>query len=423
MTVLVGDCREVMADMAANSVDTIITDPPYGLEFMGKEWDHGIPGRHFWELALRVAKPGAILMAFGGTRTWHRLACAIEDAGWEIRDTLMWLYGNGFPKSHDISKAIDKAAGVEREVVGIKHGTTAAPETGRHDMPGKATGVPQVDCDVPITAPATALAAKWDGWGTALKPAWEPIILAMKPLDGTFAHNAETWGVAGLNIDGGRIGVADGHGGGSMATSGFVSGYAHDGFVASDQGRWPANLLLSEDTAAMLDEMSGELHSNSGNLKQYNGQTGNCYNGGWAQRSDRGRTDTGGASRFFYVAKASRREREAGCEGMEVQRVGHSAYGEFAGTPEHGTNQTSTKTRNHHPTVKPIALMRYLVKLTATPTGGVVLDPFMGSGSTGCACALEGREFIGIEQEPEYAEIAERRIAYWETLHDPLPRR
>jgi site-specific DNA-methyltransferase (adenine-specific) len=323
--------------------------------------------------------------------------------------------------------------------------------------------VPQVGCDVPITAPATALAAKWDGWGTALKPAWEPIILAMKPPDGTYANNALKWGVAGINVDGGRIATVNAH----------------------PSGRWPANLLLSEDTAAMLDEQSGVSRSNPQPRKR--GSPAYC--GGWRTGPEGTpfHSDTGGASRFFYVAKASRREREAGLEGCEVvEREGQSAWagrwpanllldeeaaamldeqsgvrpagiavrhkgggntfgGNSVKPPMADMTYADTggasrffyvakasrrereagceKLLSNHPTVKPLALMRYLVKLTATPTGGVVLDPFAGSGSTGCACALEGREFIGIEQEPEYAEIAERRIAYWETLHDPLPRR
>lgn len=427
-----GDCRDVMAGMDENSVDTIITDPPYGLEFMGKGWDHGIPGVEFWQLAYGVAKPGALLLAFGGTRTWHRLACAIEDAGWEIRDTLMYLYGSGFPKSHNIGKAIDKAAGAEREVVGMARSGAAESHRSSYQMSQQDTNT--FGGEYLLTAPATPDAQLWDGWGTALKPAWEPIILAQKPIDGTYAANALKWGVAGLNVDGGRIGVDPGGrddarlgGNGAWHISRNPDGHTVSlppaTMSSHPSGRWPSNLLLDEHAAALLDEQSGVRRT--GNIEPYTrSTTAQTYNpGGRFSRGDivttKHKGDTGGASRFFYTAKASRSEREAGCEGMEVQRVGHSAYGEFAGTPEHGTNQTSTKTRNHHPTVKPIALMRYLVRLTATPTGGVVLDPFMGSGSTGCACVLEGRDFIGIEQEAEYLAIAEARIAHWAAQYEP----
>jgi hypothetical protein len=202
-----GDCLDVMRAMDANSVDTVVCDPPYGLSFMGKNWDHGVPGVAFWQAALQVAKPGAMLLAFGGTRTHHRLMVAIEDAGWEIRDVIMWVYGSGFPKSHDISKAIDKAAGATREVTGeydsrnrYDNGQRASNGTYAKHITGEKTYGP-----TNATAPATDAAQEWQGWGTALKPAWEPIIVAMKPLDGTFAQNAMKHGVAGLNIDGSRI--------------------------------------------------------------------------------------------------------------------------------------------------------------------------------------------------------------------------
>jgi site-specific DNA-methyltransferase (adenine-specific) len=203
VTVYCGDCLEVMADLEDNTIPTIITDPPYGLAFMGKDWDRGVPGVRYWKEALRVAKPGAMLLAFGGTRTHHRLMCAIEDAGWEIRDVLNWLYGSGFPKSHDISKAIDKAAGATREVVGPNRYAGRRTEGSGPDNGDACYG--QYAIPGNETAPSTPLAQTWDGWGTALKPAWEPIIVAMAPLDGTFAQNAEKWGVAGLWIDGGRI--------------------------------------------------------------------------------------------------------------------------------------------------------------------------------------------------------------------------
>ncbi|HUU96831.1 MAG TPA: site-specific DNA-methyltransferase, partial [Phycisphaerae bacterium] len=203
LDVVLGDCLERIAEMPADSVDAIVTDPPYGLSFMGKGWDHGVPGEPFWAEALRVAKPGAPLLAFGGTRTHHRLMCAIEDAGWEIRDCLMWLYGSGFPKSLDVSKAIDAAAGAEREVVGrsARHVSGKADQR-TEGLRGTSTFQESVGMGQFLTAPATDLARRWHGYGTALKPAWEPIILARKPLAGTVAANVQQYGTGGLNIDG-----------------------------------------------------------------------------------------------------------------------------------------------------------------------------------------------------------------------------
>jgi site-specific DNA-methyltransferase (adenine-specific) len=300
----------------------------------------------------------------------------------------MWLYGSGFPKSLDISKAIDKAAGEVRGVVGMKH-KIGRPNAANQSWArnGKSAGADYATHPKTLgigmeTAPATDAARTWHGWGTALKPAWEPIILAMKPLDGTFADNAQQWGVAGINVDGARIGTSDVmrrannvtiggngiYGGGKPATTGALPG----------QGRWPANLLLDEEAAAALDAQSGERPSGG---KKGGYGPGAADGGMWSQSGPRpcGLThgDTGGASRFFYVAKASRADRGEG---------------------------------NIHPTCKPTELMRYLCRLTSTPTGGVVLDPFMGSGTTGVAAVQEGRAFIGIEKEAEYHEIARRRI-------------
>jgi len=205
MKLIHGDCLEEMPKLEENSIDTIITDPPYGLSFIGKNWDHGVPGVAFWEAALRVAKPGTMLFAFGGTRTVHRLAVAIEDAGWIIRDRMAWIYGSGFPKSHNISKAIDKAAGAEREQIPATGGLHSNRNLNDDGWSKIGTVSPMMDSQ----SPATPAAELWDGYGTALKPAHEPIILAMKPLDGTFAQNAQKWGVAGLWIDGGKVGTEE----------------------------------------------------------------------------------------------------------------------------------------------------------------------------------------------------------------------
>jgi site-specific DNA-methyltransferase (adenine-specific) len=361
-----GDCREVMATLDAESVDAVVCDPPYGLSFMGKGWDHGVPGEEFWTEALRVAKPGAHLLAFGGTRTYHRLACAIEDAGWEIRDCVMWVYGSGFPKSHDVSKAIDKAAGAER---------------GRSTVLSKSVSTCYAQDEWTRLNAGTVLdpeaitqeAAQWSGWGTALKPAWEPIIVARKPLCGTVADNVLTHGTGGINVGGCRVGtestvVSRKTVGAMMGSNGIYGGSNGLRDTGSNAGRWPANLIHdgSEGPSSLL----------------------------------------GSAARFFYCAKASKADRDEGCEGLIVKDV--HRYG--AGLGEGIDPNAPARNRNHHPTVKPTALMRYLCRLV-TPPGGVVLDPFTGSGSTGKAAVCEGFDFVGIEREAEYVEIARARIA------------
>jgi len=407
-----------MATMPENSVDTIITDPPYGLEFMGKDWDRGVPGVAFWREALRVAKPGAMLLAMGGTRTFHRLVCAIEDAGWEVRDSMAWLYGSGFPKSYDISKGIDKQAGAERKVVG------------KYQLPDVADGLRKkvwectnqtevgmfgISGQNDITAPATPAAQLWHGWGTALKPAMELICVAMKPIDGTFVNNALTWGVAGLWIDGGRVGTDEV---GARARSNSESGNtnmlgvnAQTNFRgAPTSGRFPANVI--HDGSDEVKELFPMTKSGA-----MNGVYQNTIMANKAGTRDgkpvhlRQEASEGSAARFFYCAKASRSERNAGLEGMpEKQREMMAKMGQ-GNTPQQTPHKNEPQS-NHHPTVKPLALMRYLARLTKTPTGGVVLDPFMGSGTTGMAAVLEGRDFIGIELSEEYMQIAERRIAH-----------
>ena len=407
--VVCGENMTVMKDIPDNVIDSIICDPPYGLEFMGKGWDKILPSPITWKQCLRVAKPGAMMLVFGGTRTFHRLTCAIEDAGWEIRDCMMWLYGSGFPKSHDISKAIDKAAGAEREVVGDN-------PNNRPNCVGKQMHTMSAPITIqPITAPATDLAKQWDGYGTALKPAWEPIIVAMKPLDGTFAQNAEKWGVGGLWIDGGRIGTEiitqhrnsggrkfvrkyDGHG----------TNLPVDGIKTQTQGRWPANVILDEEAGVMLDEQSGVSKSNP-TRKNKGGvlNTGSSYGQGIRKSDWNGPGDSGGASRFFYCAKASRSERNAGLEGMPLGELPASARSKPAPGRKDALGQPR---QNNHPTVKPLKLMEYLCKLTRTPEGGVVLDPFGGSGTTAVACRNTGRKYILIEKDPHYCEIVRARV-------------
>jgi DNA modification methylase len=478
--VLEADCVEAMAAMPAASVDAVVCDPPYGLGFMGKEWDTigdtgrgararseraaevtpngeghstsagpylaagvdslrsaGAPYQRWCEAwareALRVLKPGGHLLAFGGTRTYHRLACAVEDAGFEVRDCLAWLYGSGFPKSLDVSKAIDKAAGAEREVVGDK-----LDRPGYHlSEPGKADGVLgnghglHVDPEAraraaEITAPATPDAEQWQGWGTALKPAHEPIVLARKPLAGTVAGNVLAHGTGALNVDGCRIGseerpvmVRTDTIVGANAMSGESTGATGNGEM-TNAGRWPANVVMDEQAAAKLDAQTGTLTSGDGTVRRDSGSDRNGNQGAayGAESRPSGTPmvtygDSGGASRFLYVAKASSAERNAGLDGFEAVERG-SNFGMDGARPHTAPDYTyqAKGARNTHPTVKPIELMRWLVRLV-TPPGGVALDPFTGSGTTGIACMLEGLRFVGIEREPEYAAIARARIAWW----------
>lgn len=388
------DCLDAMRAMEANSIDAIVTDPPYGLEFMGKGWDHGVPGVPFWTEALRVAKPGAHLVAFGGTRTYHRLACAIEDAGWEVRDCLSWLYGSGFPKSLDVSKAIDKAAGAEREVVGTRKDAFGDAETSETEDGRNLWGKPSTkDVFLRSKEGITDAARQWSGWGTALKPAWEPIILARKPLVGTVAANVLAHGTGAINVDACRIGTAtqDDYGRSPNRADGFRSqsrgdagdfGMSEEPGTSHSAGRWPANVALDEEAAAMLDAQTGERPSTLTGRAEAgqrhdlprDNRSATGYHGGIP--AGRVYADSGGASRFFYTAKASRRERGEG---------------------------------NTHPTVKPLSLMRWLAKLV-TPPGGVILDPFAGSGTTLLAAQAEGFDAVGIEREAEYVEIARKRI-------------
>ena len=401
--IIIGDCLEVMKTLESGSIDAIVTDPPYGLSagpagyigektgggFMGKNWDSGVPGVAFWREALRVAKPGCHILAAGGTRTYHRLAVAIEDAGWDIRDCVLWLYGNGFPKSHDVSKAIDKAAGAEREVVGrnkTMHGGGSGTLHGGGI--GREIGT--------VTAPATEAAKQWDGWGTALKPAFEPFVLARKPLDGTVAANVQRHGCGGLDVDGCKVGTE--------ARITFQSGSPGSGrmracnLVDRGDGKTPDGRCL--ETALKYG-----AKSKNGQSKQVSGRwPANLIHDG----SDEVTQPLGTAARFFYVPKASRSEREAGLDGMEEQIT--LRYGEMAQGPLlQQTPSKPSKQANHHPTVKPVALMSYLCRLI-TPPNGTILDPFCGSGSTGVAAIREGFKFVGIELNPDYAEISTRRI-------------
>jgi site-specific DNA-methyltransferase (adenine-specific) len=405
-----GDCLDVLRGLPDASVDSVVTDPPYGLSFMGKKWDYDVPSEAIWRECLRVLKPGGHLLAFAGTRTQHRMAVRIEDAGFEIRDMIAWVYGSGFPKSLDVSKAIDKAAGARREVIGVDTARAArlVNQTGKYETDG---GWSAGNRSADITAPATEAARQWQGWGTALKPALEPITVARKPLIGTVANNVLEHGTGALNVDGCRVGnevrynapAGNKAGGNSLNMS--AVGMPQDAKGSTASGRWPANLIHDGSEEVV------ELFPQTGpSPKQYE-----KTKAGWlapgslhikSELQSREYGDSGSAARFFYCAKASCADRNDGCEGMP-ERMPHPPSGDGRAWDIAGSK--STPRANHHPTVKPTDLMRYLCRLV-TPPNGTVLDPFMGSGSTGKAAALEGFDFIGIEREVEYLNIARARI-------------
>lgn len=337
--ILQGDCLQVMKTFPSNHFTNILTDPPYGLKFMGKGWDYEIPSLDYWKEGLRVCKPGAYMLCFGGTRTYHRLACAIEDAGWVIRDCIMWIYGTGFPKSHN-------NFGLE-------------------------------------------------GYGTALKPAYEPIIMAMKPLEGTFKENVEKWGLGGINIDGCRIGKTRpvSH----HDPNKFTKWKEMDGTprcesnipdLETNKGRWPSNVILDDEAGKMLD-----------------GQVG----------------ISGGASRYFYCAKASPSERNEGLSAFQDIECKTGCGGDMP-IDDEGKERNRFKkiSKNPHPTVKPLKLIKYLLTLIAPPHNGLVLDPFVGSGTTLVAAKQLGIKGVGIEREKEYVDIAKARVSSYEKPPEQL---
>ena len=376
-----GDCLEIMRTMPDNSIDSIVTDPPYGLSFMGKKWDYDVPSVEIWAECLRVLKPGGHLLAFAGTRTQHRMAVRIEDAGFEIRDMIAWVYGSGFPKSLDVSKAIDKAAGAERDVIGVREDFAKRMSLSKRPGTANVGGYVNPQAAGEITAPATDDARQWHGWGTALKPALEPITVARKPLIGTVVANVLGYGTGALNIDGCRVATNESlKGGGSpiMRYDGqndrpcWGEGYTRNATEGNVLGRWPANLIHDGGDEVLAGFPEVKPHGKPA----FTSTMGGAFGNGKAAGSLNQFSDTGSAARFFYCAKASKKDLGEG---------------------------------NAHPTVKPTDLMAYLCRLV-TPPGGVVLDPFMGSGSTGKAAQREGFRFIGIEREPAYMEIASSRI-------------
>lgn len=461
---------DVMRSMPDNSIDAIVTDPPYGLAFMGVAWDtfgdgrkggartdatfDKVGGNHHptcaadqartrrsenekfqavmtpvFEEALRVAKPGAHLLCFGGTRTFHRMTCAIEDAGWEVRDCVMWVTGQGFPKSMDVAKAIDKHLGVKQKVVGHRE---TDPQKGFSKVKGMGAGPASIGDEVnntsyDLTEATSDEAKKWDGWGTCLKPAWEPIIVARKPLDGTVANNVLTWGCGALNIDACRVEYESESDkeqakpqGVSTSKAGALAGKSQNGasrteFMSTQkQGRFPANLV--HDGSQMVLDLFPQSNGQLADRKAQAKSSVNCYGDYGTDSEFKKRGDSGSAARFFNEL----RDGEESASRTYTDRGGTN----FAAKPGKRREPTSAdrffycakaskKDRgegNNHPTVKPTALMEWLVKLV-TPEGGTVLDPFMGSGTTGVACANLGRYFIGIEREWQYMQIAGPRVS------------
>ena len=394
------DCLTALKAMPDNSIDAIVTDPPYGLSFMGKKWDYDVPSVEVWAECLRVLKPGGHLLAFAGTRTQHRMAVRIEDAGFEIRDMIAWVYGSGFPKSLDVSKAIDKAAGAEREIVGPSRRHVVGASWG----PGVGAGDKVQTME---TAPATEAARRWQGWGTAIKPALEPITVARKPLIGTVAENVLAHGTGALNIDGCRVAgeagrplvVSDRRNGNGVYRDGLQGSRQVPG--GTEAGRWPANLIHDGSEKVLAGFPQQTSGSRAAGVRKGMGFHGADGDGGPAIEGS-----TGSAARFFYCAKASKRDRDEGLEHLNLEGPGRTCY-----DPQYheGGGKLPPRTGNFHPTVKPTDLMRYLCRLV-TPPGGVVLDPFTGSGSTGKAAMLEGFRFIGCELSAEYLEIARARI-------------
>jgi len=392
MKLLLGNCLDTLKDFPDNSVHSIVTDPPYGFSFMGKKWDYDVPSVEIWKECLRVLKPGGHLLAFSGTRTQHRMAVRIEDAGFEIRDMIAWIYGSGFPKSHNIGKAVDKIQGNKREYLGIDK-TKYRKDNDNNNVYAKHCGQ---------TGEITKGNSEYEGWGTALKPALEPITMARKPIsEKNIAENCLKHKTGGINIDGCRVGnvIQDTSKNRRKASSHkktiFKSGLKNDGKGKTTIGRFPANLI--HDGSDEVEELFPEQ-----------------------------------SSRFFYCAKTSKKERNEGLDGFEEKQpksqesvsLPKDENGNYLVGGDRGASGkyqvVKSPSKNHHPTVKPVALMSYLVRLV-TPKDGIVLDPFMGSGSTGIACVKEGFDFIGCELDEEYMEIAKARIGYAENKKKEEP--
>lgn len=434
-TIHCGNNLAYLKTLASQSVDSICTDPPYGLRFMNNHWDYSVPSVELWKECYRVLKPGGHLLSFGGSRTYHRLVVNIEDAGFEIRDMIAWIYGSGFPKNHDVSKAIDRKAGKTPKVVGKR-------TDGRYSSPGTdirggnfVGGKGPVEIGL-ITEPATDEAAQYKGWGTALKPAIEPIVVARRPLAGTLAENIVLHMTGGLHIEACRVDSAESwvrlQGSQTGLNGEFLKGKKERPRTSSPGGRWPANIIHdgSDQVLAMFPDAIGQIASpKRDGSDQGNRIYGKLKNAG-PKTEPRDELDKS-ASRFFYCAKASKRDRDEGTQFLEAVQFAQSNGGkgdiQRGGDNKHYKNNVNAlglnkikEYRNFHPTVKPTALMAYLIRLV-TPIGGTVLDPYAGSGSTGKAAILERFNCILVEQEEKFIPIIQARCAYAELKVKELP--
>lgn len=434
ITLLNGDCLVKLQELDDNSVDSIVTDPPYGIDFMGKKWDYDVPSTAIWEQCLRVLKPGGYLLAFAGTRTQHRMAVRIEDAGFEIRDMIAWIYGSGFPKSMNVSKAIDKIAGAERTVkkrVKPGHEDFVNRKTKGHLLGNPDSGWtrPWMERDNATDShyefePVTDDAKKWEGWGTALKPALEPITVARKPLEEkTVTANVLKYGTGAINIDESRVptnpDVDDARLGGkgswktdNAAKNVYEGGYAGEEVSSSSLGRFPANLI--HDGSEEVTELFPHTKSVKGKPRVATIKNQTRLNNSKEVQVNSEYSDEDSAARFFYIPKTSKKDRNDGLDKFKAKATASSEFrpnhAEKAEQGEDGNPYGRwTPEKNNHPTVKPTDLMRYLVTMV-TPKGGTTLDPFMGSGSTGRGAKLGGFNFIGVELDPDYFEIAKARI-------------
>jgi len=405
MRLIQGDCLVEMQKLEDNSVDSIVVDPPYGISFMGKKWDYNVPKVEVWQEALRVLKAGGHALVACGTRTQHRMAVNLEDAGFEIRDIVAWIYGSGFPKSHNIGKAVDKLQGNEREVLGTRQVPDQRGGGISSERTAEKGGVPTRETT------DTKGNSKYEGWGTALKPAMELWTLCRKPLEEkTVAQNVLKHGTGGINIDGCRVGSGDKlerTQGNNKDTS--TPNAPNNGWESKPQtqGRFPANLIHdgSDEVVGLFPDSNGSGKARKLQRSVKPEQDGWGMNKNSADEVKLPDAGSGSASRFFYCAKASKSERNKGLEGFEEKKTNDGRNKEIDNAFQRG----STLRNNNHPTVKPIALMRYLCRLI-TPKGGTILDPFMGSGSTGIGAKLENFNFIGIELDEDYFNIAKSRI-------------
>jgi site-specific DNA-methyltransferase (adenine-specific) len=415
MQILNGNNLDLLKTLPDNSVDSIVTDPPYGLSFMNKKWDYDVPSVELWKEVYRVLKHGGHVLSFGGTRTYHRMVVNIEDAGFEIRDQIMWLYGSGFPKSHNIGKAVQKLLG-DVKVVGKNKGAATSNT--------ESLGVYKKEYD------DIEINNDYEGWGTALKPAHEDLVLARKPLsEKSVAENVLKHGTGGINIDGCRVNFQNeddrkestaknqhqDFGTKPMTNNNVYGDYSMIEPKNYDPtGRFPANVILDEEAGKLLDEQSGILNKQAKCKTDNKSGWQNQYVGGDKVNPIERKLylDNGGASRFFYCAKASKKDRDEGCDNLNDKHFQMRPFADEDSDKSVLKNRMNSKSgKNHHPTVKPTELMRYLCRLI-TPPNGIVLDPFMGSGSTGKGAILEGFDFIGMELDPEYVEIAKARIEY-----------